>query len=165
MRAKLILTAVFAAVLGGSFLAKALLEKPDEPAAPGDRPPERIVSMSPHITETLFAMGLGDRVVGVTRFCTYPPEAQTRAQVGGYLDPNYEAILALKPAGILRPDQIHIGIPVLLFTTLVSLSAGLLFGIFPALHVSRTEVIAAIKEGSHSAGRHPRALRSALIVV
>ena len=75
------------------------------------------------------------------------------------------AILALKPAGILRPEQIHIGIPVLLFTTLVSLLAGLLFGIFPALHVSRTEVIAAIKEGSHSSGRHPRTLRSALIVV
>jgi iron complex transport system substrate-binding protein len=105
MRAKLILIAVFAAILGGSFLAKALLEKPDEPAAPGDRPPERIVSMSPHITETLFALGLGDRVVGVTRFCTYPPEAQTRAQVGGYLDPNYEAILALKPDVVIYPGE------------------------------------------------------------
>ena len=44
-----------------------------------------------------------------------------------------KAILALKPADILRPEQIHIGIPVLLFTTAASILAGMLFGIFPAL--------------------------------
>ena len=81
------------------------MEKPDEPAAGEDRPPERIVSVSPNITETLFALGLGDRVVGVTQFCTYPPEAQTRPQVGGYLDPNYEAILALKPDVVIFPGE------------------------------------------------------------
>ena len=57
----------------------------------------RIVSLSPGITETLFALGAGDRVVGVTRFCRYPPEARQKADVGGFLDPNYEAIVALKP--------------------------------------------------------------------
>jgi iron complex transport system substrate-binding protein len=60
-------------------------------------PPQRIVSLSPSVTEILFALGLGDRVVGVTRFCQYPPEAREKPQVGGYLDPSYEAILALKP--------------------------------------------------------------------
>ena len=57
----------------------------------------RIVSLSPSTTETLFALGLGDRVVGVTRFCRYPPQAQQKTEVGGYLDPNYEAIAALEP--------------------------------------------------------------------
>jgi iron complex transport system substrate-binding protein len=53
--------------------------------------------MAPSITETLFALGLGDRVVGVSRFCDYPPEACTRVRVGGFLDPNLEAIVALRP--------------------------------------------------------------------
>lgn len=57
----------------------------------------RIVSLSPSTTETLFALGLGDRVVGVTRFCRYPPQAREKTEVGGYLDPNYEAIAALEP--------------------------------------------------------------------
>jgi iron complex transport system substrate-binding protein len=57
----------------------------------------RIVSLAPSITEILFALGLGDRVVGVTRYCTYPPAALTKAKVGGYYDPNYEAILRLRP--------------------------------------------------------------------
>ena len=59
--------------------------------------PERIVSLAPSITETLFALGLGDRIAGVTRFCTYPPEARSKPHIGGYYDPNYEAITALGP--------------------------------------------------------------------
>ncbi len=75
------------------------------------------------------------------------------------------AILALKPADILRPEQIHIGIPVLLFTTAASLLAGVLFGIFPALYVSRTEVISVLKDGAQSGRNHPRTMRAALIVI
>jgi iron complex transport system substrate-binding protein len=56
----------------------------------------RIVSLSPSITEILFSLGLGDRVAGVTRFCLYPPEAQKKIQVGGYYDPNYEAIVRVR---------------------------------------------------------------------
>jgi iron complex transport system substrate-binding protein len=55
----------------------------------------RIVSLSPSITEILFALGLGDRVAGVTRFCKYPPEARKKPVVGGYYDPDYEAIIRL----------------------------------------------------------------------
>jgi iron complex transport system substrate-binding protein len=72
--------------------------KADASAAPP--PPggyKRIVSLSPGLTETLFAVGAGDRVVGVTRFCQWPPEAAKRPNVGGFLDPNYEAIVALRP--------------------------------------------------------------------
>ena len=57
----------------------------------------RIVSLSPSITETMYELGLGDRLAGVTRFCRYPPEAREKPKVGGYLDPDYEAIAALEP--------------------------------------------------------------------
>lgn len=57
----------------------------------------RIISLAPSITETLFALGLGAQVVGVTRYCNYPPKALTKTRVGGYLDPNLEAIVALRP--------------------------------------------------------------------
>lgn len=67
---------------------------------------KRIVSMAPNITETLFALDLGDETAGVTKFCKYPPEAQTKPIVGGYLDPNYEAIASLNPdLVILLPEQ------------------------------------------------------------
>ena len=59
--------------------------------------PQRIVALAPSLTETLFALGLGERVVGRTRFCSYPPEAQELPEVGGYLDPNYEALVSLQP--------------------------------------------------------------------
>jgi iron complex transport system substrate-binding protein len=59
--------------------------------------PKRIVSLAPSVTEILFALGLGDRVVGVTRYCRYPPEAQQKTKVGGYVDPNYEELVRLRP--------------------------------------------------------------------
>ena len=60
-------------------------------------PPQRIVSTAPSITEMLYALGLGDRVVGVTRFCRYPPEARLKPKIGDYTSPNIEAIARLKP--------------------------------------------------------------------
>ena len=60
-------------------------------------PPQRIVSLAPNITEILFALGLGDRVVGVTRFCDFPPQAAKKEKVGGMVDPNLERIQALRP--------------------------------------------------------------------
>jgi iron complex transport system substrate-binding protein len=59
--------------------------------------PQRIVSTTPSITEILYALGLGDRIAGVTRFCRYPPEAQLKPKIGDYTNPNIEAIAALKP--------------------------------------------------------------------
>lgn len=61
------------------------------------RRPERIVSLAPNVTEILFAVGAGDRVVGVTRYCNYPPEAARLPKVGGYTDISVEAVLALSP--------------------------------------------------------------------
>lgn len=59
--------------------------------------PRRIVSTAPSITEMLFALGLGDRVVGVTTYCNYPAEARSKPKIGTYLQPNLETILSLKP--------------------------------------------------------------------
>jgi iron complex transport system substrate-binding protein len=59
--------------------------------------PRRIVSTAPSITEMLYALGLGDRVVGVTTFCRYPPEAASKPKIGNYLRPNVEVIVALRP--------------------------------------------------------------------
>jgi iron complex transport system substrate-binding protein len=59
--------------------------------------PRRIISTAPSITEMLYALGLGDRVVGVTTYCKYPAEAATKPKIGTYIQPNLEAILALRP--------------------------------------------------------------------
>jgi iron complex transport system substrate-binding protein len=66
-------------------------------AASADNAPQRIVSTTPGITEILYALGLGDRVAGVTRFCHYPPEARLKPKIGDFINPNLEAIAALKP--------------------------------------------------------------------
>ena len=58
--------------------------------------PQRIVSLAPSVTEILFALGLGDRVVGVTSFCDYPPEAAQKERVGDTQRPSLEKIVALK---------------------------------------------------------------------
>jgi cobalamin transport system substrate-binding protein len=68
------------------------------------KPPTRVVSLAPSITETLFAIGLGERVVGVTQFCDYPPEARAKPKVG-YMHPNVESIVALQPDLVLAPRE------------------------------------------------------------
>ncbi len=59
--------------------------------------PGRIISLAPSVTETLFALGLGDRIVGVTSYCDYPPEAAQKESVGDTLRPSIEKIVSLKP--------------------------------------------------------------------
>ncbi len=59
--------------------------------------PSRIVSTSPSITETLFALGLGDRVVGVSTFCRYPEAVKALPKVGTFLKPQAEVIARLQP--------------------------------------------------------------------
>jgi iron complex transport system substrate-binding protein len=78
----------------------------------------RVVSLAPSITESLFAIGAGNQIVGVTDYCNYPPAARKISRVGGIVNPSIEAIVALQPdviiismEGNLRQD----------FTTLTSL--------------------------------------------
>jgi iron complex transport system substrate-binding protein len=65
--------------------------------SPPAAPPQRIVSTAPSATEMLYALGLGDRVVGVTTFCHYPPEAAKKPKIGDYLHPSLETIVGLRP--------------------------------------------------------------------
>jgi iron complex transport system substrate-binding protein len=68
-------------------------------------PPRRIISLAPSITEALFALGLRDRIAGVTTFCNYPPEALQKEKVGGYVTPSLEKIIALKPDLVIGPAE------------------------------------------------------------
>lgn len=61
----------------------------------------RVVSISPNTTETMFAIGAGDLLVGRSRYCDYPAEARKLPTVGGYSDPNIEAIVALTPTLVI----------------------------------------------------------------
>jgi iron complex transport system substrate-binding protein len=63
--------------------------------------PQRIVTLAPNLTEIVYAIGAGERLVGNTTFCNYPEEAKRVAKVGDTLQPNIESIIALKPEVIL----------------------------------------------------------------
>ena len=87
------------------------------------RPPQRIVSLTPHLTELLFAVGAGSQMVGVDSASDYPQAAQALPRVGDYSRINFERILALKPDLVIvwvggnRAADIHglnkMGVPVL----------------------------------------------------
>src|SRR5437667_11626930 len=64
---------------------------------PAVRPSQRIVSLLPSFTEILFAIGAGDRIVGRTQWCDYPPAALAIPSVGDGMPPNVEAVAARKP--------------------------------------------------------------------
>ena len=99
MRAKIILVIIVILIFALSFLGQWLLIKnrQNEKALLHPHEAEKIVSLSPSVTELLFDLGLENRIVGVTDFCRYPPEALNIEKIGGYLDVNYEAIVSLKP--------------------------------------------------------------------
>ena len=102
------------------------------------RVPARIVSLAPKNTELLFAIGAGERVVGVTNYCNFPPEARSRKRIGGFSSKSQslEKIVALKPdlvvaAGELQWPSIteleRLGVPV------ASLGAESLAGLYREL--------------------------------
>jgi len=68
--------------------------------------PQRIISLAPSTTEILFALGLGDKVVGVTQYCDYPEAAKSKPRVAGYSTPALEKVVSLEPDLILA-DAIH----------------------------------------------------------
>lgn len=61
------------------------------------KPPERIISLAPSNTEILYALGLADRIVGVTSYDDYPPEASEKEKIGGFKDVNIEKVVSLEP--------------------------------------------------------------------
>lgn len=76
------------------------------PAASAPAPARRIVALTPSLTETLFALGLGDRVVGVGDYTYWPPEATAKPRLGGLFNPNLERIVSLHPdLAVLGPFE------------------------------------------------------------
>ncbi len=71
-----------------------------------DKIPQRIISLAPSNTEIVFALGLADRLVAVTDYCNYPPEAKEKTSIGGFSTPNIEKIVALSPDLVLA-TSIH----------------------------------------------------------
>lgn len=95
------------ALLAAAVLAVAVLAACSRAGAGGDggaaaAEAHRIVSLGPGLTETLFALGAGDRLVGRSRYCDYPPEV-LRAPVVGGIEPDVEAILELRPDLVVGP--------------------------------------------------------------
>jgi iron complex transport system substrate-binding protein len=67
----------------------------------------RIVSLAPSLTETIYALGLQDRLVGDTDFCDYPPEAREKQKIGGAINPNIEMIAKLHPDLVLAIKSLN----------------------------------------------------------
>jgi iron complex transport system substrate-binding protein len=67
--------------------------------------PSRIISLAPSLTETVYALGIQDRLVGDTDYCDYPPDAQKKLKVGGVINPNLEQIAALRPDLVLLTKE------------------------------------------------------------
>ena len=108
---------------------------------------ERIISLSPSNTEVAFALGLSDRLVGVTEYCNYPPEAQDKELIGGFASPSIEKIVELEPdlvlASTIHAEEVPrleaLGIPVLVVesSTLIDLYTSIslvaqVTGVIPA---------------------------------
>jgi len=66
-----------------------------------DKQPETIVSLASSNTEILFALGLGDKIIAVSKYCNYPPEAQNKIKIGGFSTVNIEKVVDLKPDLVL----------------------------------------------------------------
>jgi iron complex transport system substrate-binding protein len=94
---------LFAALFAASSPVKSALYAPPsfESVFLGDArvkgTPKRIVTVAPSVTETIFGLGAGERVIGVSRYDDFPLSVKSLAKVGGFLDPNLEAIVALAP--------------------------------------------------------------------
>lgn len=102
-KARVAATVGFSAVLALSATAQDLRRVVDETGRRVVVPVrvERIVSLAPSLTETLYALGVESRLVGVTDWCNYPPAAKAKPSVGQVINPSLEKIVALKPDLVL----------------------------------------------------------------
>ena len=93
----IVLLVVFATALWASSSFCATFKDALGREIPVPAPPKRLIALAPNLTEILYALGLGDRVVGVTNHCNYPPEASLKPKVGSYIHLNVEQIISLSP--------------------------------------------------------------------
>jgi iron complex transport system substrate-binding protein len=104
LRASLLLLLTPLTLAAGFFSARLVTDQTGRRVSIPERP-ERLVSLAPSVTETIYALGLGDRLVGDTDYCEYPPEAKQKPHVGPILNPSLEKIVALKPDLVLGSPE------------------------------------------------------------
>jgi iron complex transport system substrate-binding protein len=142
----------------------------------GQGRPQRIVSTAPSITETLFALGLGDKVVGVSQFCNYPPEVRKLPKVGSYIKPDPEAIARLAPDLVVlqressvlteRLNALHIAFIAVPHSTLEDIYTEIqLVGNVAAIPDRSAALVAEIKESLSSIQSKAKAMPSPRVLV
>ena len=104
-RAQAVLVPLTFALITSSALAQISLTDDLNRTITLPSPAQRIVSLAPSITETLFALGAGDRIIGVTDYCNFPEEAKTKQRVGGLVNPSIEKIVSLGPDLIVMTTE------------------------------------------------------------
>ncbi len=145
-------------------------------AASAQTKPQRIVSTAPSITETLFALGVGDRVVGVSQFCNYPPEVRKLPKVGSYIRPDAEAIARLAPDLVIlerssnelaeRLNSLHIAFVEVPHSTLADIFAEIqIIGKAAGVPDRAASLVAQIKGSLDAIHSKAKALPSPRVVV
>jgi iron complex transport system substrate-binding protein len=115
--------------------------------------PQRIISISPVITEILFGIGAFDRVVAVSDYCTYPEAVKTRPRVGGWINTNFEKILSL------RPDLVLITEPQAPFVAEQFRKLKIQYAVIPSQNLA--DVFTAIDQIGRAVGQQAEAARLA----
>ena len=136
-------------------------------------PPTRIISLVPSVTELIFALGAEDRLVGITDYCDFPPEARRKPSVGGMVSPSLETIVALRPDVVVATDSGNrqetfgqlrrLGIPVYLvranrFAEVMDVASriGQLTGREQVVAPLTARLRARVDAVAHAVSRHPR---------
>jgi iron complex transport system substrate-binding protein len=116
---RVLLVSLTVFLLSSGHLAAQTTSSPQTPSAPPTHKvtdgygrtvslpvnPSRIISLAPSLTETVYALGVDDRLVGDTDYCDYPPDARNKPKVGGVINPNLEQIVALRPDLVLLAKE------------------------------------------------------------
>lgn len=97
VRRMLRMVGVLVATLVASCAQPTVAPEPAPPSAVAGVAPQRVLMLSPALTEIAFAVGAGDQIVGVSDFTTYPPEAAAKPTVGAFLNPDLELMATLQP--------------------------------------------------------------------
>jgi len=120
--------------------------------------PERIISLSPSHTEILYAIGLGDRLVGATEYCNYPADAASKPRIGGFSDVDFEQVVGLAPDLVLvstihmsevvpRLEELGISVFVINPPTVLDVLDGILtIGLLTGRGLTAAELVAEMAE-------------------
>ena len=102
----ILLTSLILSFFLASYALRSWINTPQSPLPPEPaKHYQRIIALSPSLVEIIYQLGLDEQLVGVSRFCQYPPEASSKPVVGGYLDLDYETVFRLHPDCVLTLEE------------------------------------------------------------